>query len=147
MKSRLSSTIWTLVLANGIVLFAVLGLAYSAGRQSGGASLFDFGALPSGASGSVMLAVLLAVGMAIFLAWRLGNRLLTPVQELAQFSERIAAGDPRARVEINTGDELAYIAENLNRAVTKVSKATSNQDANDALQRSITELLTVINQV
>jgi twitching motility protein PilJ len=31
--------------------------------------------------------------------------------------------------------------------VAKVSKATSNQDANDALQRSITELLTVINQV
>ena len=96
MKSRLSSTIWTLVLTNGVILFAVLGLAYSAGRQSGGASLFDFGALPSGASGSVMLAVLLALGMAIFMAWRLGSKLLTPVQELAQFSERIAAGDPRS---------------------------------------------------
>jgi methyl-accepting chemotaxis protein len=110
MKSRLSSTIWTLVLTNGVILFAVLGLAYSAGRQSGGASLFDFGSLPSGASGSVMLAVLLALGMAIFMAWRLGSKLLTPVQELAQFSERIAAGDPRARVEVNTGDELGYIA-------------------------------------
>ncbi len=65
MKSRLSSTIWTLVLANGVVLFAVLGLAYSAGRQSGGASLFDFGALPSGASGSVLLALALAIGMAL----------------------------------------------------------------------------------
>ena len=94
-----------------------------------------------------MLAVLLAIGMAIFMAWRLGSKLLTPIQELAQFSERIAAGDPRARVEVNTGDELGYIAENLNRAVAKVSKATSNQDANDALQRSINELLTVINQV
>jgi len=31
--------------------------------------------------------------------------------------------------------------------VAKVSKATSNQEANDALQRSITELLAVINQV
>ncbi|MGB8459715.1 MAG: hypothetical protein WCE50_18475, partial [Candidatus Acidiferrum sp.] len=106
MKSRLSSTIWTLVLMNGVILFAVLGLAYSAGRQSGGASLFDFGALPSGASSSVILALVLALGMAVFLAWRLGSRLLTPVQELAQFSERIAAGDPRARVEITTGDEL-----------------------------------------
>jgi methyl-accepting chemotaxis protein len=103
MKSRLSSTIWTLVLLNGVILFAVLGLAYSAGRQSGGASLFDFGSLPSGASGAVMLAVLLALGMAAFMAWRLGTKLLTPVQELAQFSERIAAGDPRARVEVNTG--------------------------------------------
>ena len=73
MKSRLSSTIWTLVLMNGVILFAVLGLAYSAGRQSGGASLFDFGALPSGASSSVILALVLALGMAVFLAWRLGS--------------------------------------------------------------------------
>ena len=76
MKSRLSSTIWTLVLMNGVILFAVLGLAYSAGRQSGGASLFDFGALPSGASGAVILALVLALGMAVFLAWRLGSRLV-----------------------------------------------------------------------
>ena len=55
MKSRLSSKIWTLVLANTVVLFAVLGFAYSAGRQSGGASILDFGALPAGASGSVMI--------------------------------------------------------------------------------------------
>ena len=45
MKSRLSSKIWTLVLVNSVVLLAVLGFAYSAGRQSGGASIFDFGAL------------------------------------------------------------------------------------------------------
>ena len=60
MKSRLSSTIWTLVLANAAVLFAVLGFGYSAGRQSGGASLFDFGALPAGSSGSALIALALA---------------------------------------------------------------------------------------
>jgi HAMP domain-containing protein len=147
MKSRLSSTIWTLVAANGVVLFSVLGLAYSAGRQSGGASILDFGALPSGASGSVLIAAALALGMALFLAWRLGAALLNPVQQLAEFSERFAAGDNRARVEVHSQDELGYIAENLNRAVAKVSKATSNQEANENLQRSITELLTVINQV
>ena len=92
MKSRLSSTIWALVIANGVVLFAVLLLAYSAGRQSGGASIFDFAALPSGASGAVLLAVVLALGMGVFIAWRLGG-LLKPVQELAEFSERLAAGD------------------------------------------------------
>src|SRR5258708_17162246 len=106
MKSRLSSTMWTLVLMNGVILFAVLGLAYSAGRQSGGASIFEFGSLPSGASGSVMLAVLLALGMAIFMAWRVGRKLLTPGQDLAQVSQRIPAGGPRARVEVTTGDEL-----------------------------------------
>src|ERR1700675_998908 len=97
MKSRLSSTIWTLVLLNGVILFAVLGLAYSAGRQSSGVSPFEFGEL---ARGPVILAVLLALGMAMFMAWRLGSKLLAPIQELAQFSERIAAGDPRARVEV-----------------------------------------------
>jgi methyl-accepting chemotaxis protein len=147
MKSRLSSTIWTLVLANSLVLFVVLGLAYSAGKQSGGVSIFDFGALPSGASSSVLIALLLAVGMAGLLAWRLFGALLSPVQQLAQFSERFAAGDSRARVEVSSSDELGYIAENLNRAVAKVSKATSNQEANENLQRSITELLNVINQV
>jgi twitching motility protein PilJ len=147
MKSRLSSTIWTLVLANGVVLFAVLGFAYSAGRQSGGASLLDFGALPSGASGSVLIALALALVMALVLAWRLGGALLTPVKQLAEFSEKFAAGDVRARAEVHSQDELGYIAENLNRAVSKVSKANSNQEANDNLQRSITELLTVINQV
>ena len=99
MKSRLSSTIWTLVLVNGLVLFAVLGFAYHAGKESGGASIFDFGALPSSASGPVLLSIMLALGMGAFLAWRLGSALLGPVQELSEFSERLAAGDPRARAE------------------------------------------------
>lgn len=92
MKSRLSSTIWTLVLVNGAVLLTVLALGISAGRQSGGAP-FEFGSLPA----SAILAGVLAIGMAIILAWRLGSSLLGPVQELAHFSERLAAGDPRAR--------------------------------------------------
>ena len=147
MKSRLSSTIWTLVLVNGLVLFGVLWLAYSAGRQSNGASMLDFGSLPSGASGSVLFALFLVLGSFFFLAWRLNRTFVSPVQELAQFSERFAAGDSKARAEVNSSDELGYIAENLNRAVARVSKAASNQEASDHLQRSITELLTVINQV
>ena len=147
MKSRLSSTIWTLVFANGIVLAAVIGLAYSAGRQSGGVSILDFAALPSASTGAVLAAVVLALAMGIILAWRLGGGLLAPVKELAQFSERLAVGDPRARAEVSSSNELGYIAENLNRAVVKVAKAASNQESSDALQRSITELLTVINQV
>jgi methyl-accepting chemotaxis protein len=143
MKSRLSSTIWTLVLLNGVVGFIVLGLAFTAGKKAGEASLFDFG---SPAGGTVLFAIVLALATAVILAWRFGA-LLGPVQALAEFSERMAAGDPRARAEVNSNDELGYIAENLNRAVARVSKATSNQDANDALQRSITELLSVINQV
>ena len=36
MKSRLSSTVWLLVVANLFALFGVLGLAYSAGKQRAG---------------------------------------------------------------------------------------------------------------
>ena len=147
MKSRLSSTIWTLVVLNGIVLAAVIALAYNAGRQSGNVSILDFAALPSAAVGAAAVAVGLALLVTIILAWRLGGGLLSPVNELAKFSERLAVGDPKARVEVTSTNELGYIADNLNRAVAKVSKAANNQESSDALQRSITELLTVINQV
>src|SRR5580693_4100251 len=147
MKSRLSSTIWTLVVLNGIVLAAVIALAYNAGRQSGNVSILDFAALPSAAVGAAAVAVGLALLVTIILAWRLGGGLLSPVGELAKFSERLAVGDPKARAEVTSTNELGYIADNLNRAVAKVSKAANNQESSDALQRSITELLTVINQV
>jgi methyl-accepting chemotaxis protein len=147
MKSRLSSTIWTLVVLNGIVLAAVIALAYNAGRQSGNVSILDFASLPSAAVGGAAFAVGLALLVTILLAWRLGGGLLSPVKELAKFSERLAVGDPKARVEVSSTNELGYIADNLNRAVAKVSKAANNQESSDALQRSITELLTVINQV
>src|ERR1051326_6939223 len=147
MKSRLSSTIWTLVFVNGLAFFVVVGLAFHAGREAKDNSLLDFGSLPGSASGGVILAVLLGLGVAAFIAWRLGSAVITPVAQLAEFSERIAAGDPRARADVHSNDDLGYIAENLNRAVAKVSKANSNQEASESLQRSITELLAVINQV
>src|SRR5207247_9690991 len=70
MKSRLRSTIWTLVLLNGVVGFAVLGLAFTAGKKAGEASLFDFG---SPAGGTVLLAIVRALRTAVILAWRLGS--------------------------------------------------------------------------
>jgi len=139
MKSRLSSTIWTLIILNGVALFTVLGLAYSAGHQAGGGAPFE----PAG----LVLPAIVALGMSIVLAWRLGGAILSPVSELAEFSERLAAGDAKARADVTSSDEFGYIAENLNRAVAKVSKASSNQEASESLQRSITDLLAVINQV
>src|SRR6266849_5084769 len=147
MKSRLSSTVWMLVLWNAAALIGTLLLAYSAGRSSGGAGLADVGSMSSSAIGSIFGALLLSLFTILILGYVLSRRVLTPVQGLAEFSERLAAGDPRARVEVTGTDELAHIAENLNRAVVRVSKATSNQEASDSLQRSITELLAVINQV
>ncbi|PYT67652.1 MAG: hypothetical protein DMG39_23300, partial [Acidobacteria bacterium] len=140
MKSRLSSTIWALVLFNGLAYLAVLWLAFSAGKKAGDTPGLDFG------SPAVVGALGVALVMSVILAWRLGA-LLRPVQALTEFSERLAAGDPRARAEVDATNELGYIADNLNRAVAKVSKANSNQDATDSLQKNITDLLTVINQV
>jgi len=147
MKSRLSSTIWTLVFVNGLALFVVIGLAFHAGREAGEKSLLDFASLPSSASGGVIMAILLALAGGGFLVWRLSSSVIAPVQQLAEFSERLAAGDARARADLHSDNELGYISENLNRAVAKVAKANTNQEASENLQRSITELLAVINQV
>ena len=126
MKSRLSSTIWTLIILNAFAFVVVLALAYNAGRQSSGGA-FD-------ASGLIIPGIV-AIGISIILAWRLGGSILSPISELADFSERLAAGDAKARADVTSNDEFGYIAENLNRAVAKVSKASSNQEANESLQR------------
>src|SRR5215472_18246965 len=116
MKSRLSSTIWMLVFLNGVALLAVLVLAFSAGKKAGEAG-FDI------SSPGIVGALLVTLVVSVFLAWRF-SAVQAPVQALAEFSERLAAGDPRARAEVNASNELGYIADNLNRAVAKVSKAT-----------------------
>jgi len=147
MKGRLSSTIWLLVFGMVVILFAVLGLAYHAGKNSGGASLADAASLPGSASGPLLLAFGLAVAAALWIVFVLSRRVLKPVGELARFSERLIAGDARARAEIEGSDEFAFIAENFNRSAAKVAHAVTNQQAQDSLQRSITDLLNTINQV
>jgi methyl-accepting chemotaxis protein len=147
MKARLSSTIWLLVFWTSLSLFAVLALAYHAGRSSGGAALFDLSSMPGGASGALVAAVVLVLATAIVLIFVLSKRVLQPAGELAKFSERFAAGDARARAEVDGNDEFGFIAENCNRAVAKVAHAATNQQAQDSLQRSITDLLGTINQV
>src|SRR5260370_2484263 len=81
MKSRLSSTIWTLVLLNGVVVFIVIGLAFSAGKKAGETSLFDFG---SPAAGTVLVAIVLALATAAILAWPL-RAMLGPEPALPEF--------------------------------------------------------------
>jgi methyl-accepting chemotaxis protein len=146
MKTRLSSTIWMLVIWTSVALFVVLGLAYEAGARSGGGSI-----LQGASSGSAGPALLVAGGVAIFTAFLLllilPGRVLRPLGSLTAFSERFAAGDSRAKAEVHGDDEFGVIAENLNRTVARVTKAYGNQEAQDSLQRSITDLLNLINQV
>ncbi len=147
MKARLSSTVWMLVFWIGLSLFGVLGLAYYAGLHS---------AAPAGAEGAagagsphpaVFGAGVLALVAAISIVWVLSKRVLRPVDELAKFSERLVAGDSRARAEVETGDEFEFIAENFNRSAAKVAHAVTSQQAQDSLQRSITDLLNTIKEV
>jgi methyl-accepting chemotaxis protein len=146
MKTRLSSTIWMLVIWTSVALFGVLGLAYEAGVHSGGASVFQ-----GGASGSAGIEFLIAAGVAVFTAlvllMTLPRRVLVPIGALSAFSERFAAGDSRAKAEVPVEDEFSVIAENLNRTASRVSKAYGNQEAQELLQKSITDLLNLINQV
>src|SRR5262249_39942284 len=123
MKSRLSGTIWGLIALNAVAYAAAIYFAFNAGKQTGGGGTDSTGLFIAGGVAAVA---------SIILAWRLGG-LITPVHQLAEFSERLAAGDPRARAEVQSNDEFGYIAENLNRAVAKVSKANSNQEASDSL--------------
>jgi methyl-accepting chemotaxis protein len=147
MKARMSSTVWMLVLWISVALFGVLGLAYHAGRVSGGVSLADAPSLPGGAGGTLLAAIGLAVVAAMSSVFVLSKRVIKPVGELAKFSERLVAGDLRAKIDLGDDDEFSFIAENFNRTAAKVAHAATNQQAQDSLQRSITDLLNTINQV
>jgi methyl-accepting chemotaxis protein len=146
MKTRLSTTIWLLVIWTSAALFGVLVLAYEAGVHSGGASALQGGSLTT-VGPELMLAGALALITALVLLLTLPRRVLGPIGALSAFSERFAAGDQRAKAEVPADDEFRVIAENLNRTVARVSKAYGNQEAQDSLQRSITDLLNLINQV
>src|SRR5260370_33438262 len=109
MKSRLSSTIWMLVFLNAVALAGAIWFSYSAGKQAAN------GGSPLQSSGTIV-AVVLAIGMSIVMAWRLGASILTPVSELASFAERLAAGDGKAREGVGTVDASGCISGEWNRA-------------------------------
>jgi methyl-accepting chemotaxis protein len=147
MKGRLSSTIWLLLAINVVALFGVLVLAFRAGARSNGLSMLDLGALPSGAGLLLLSAAFVAVAVAFALVVLLGARVLKPVQQLTEVSERLAAGDYKAKAEITSNDDFGLIAENLNRTAEKAGRAVSSQEAQEALQRSVTEFLTIVSQI
>lgn len=147
MKGRINSAIAMVVVVNFIALFAVLGLAYAAGAKSNGLSLLDLGALP-GASGMRLLAasaVALLVGLGIW--FMLSNKIAAPVAKLTDFSERFGSGDYKVRLDIASEDDFGLMASNLNRAGDQVCKAVFNQEAQENLQRSVTDFLTIVSQI
>ena len=86
MKTRLSSTIWLLVIWTSVALFAVLGLAYEAGVHSGGVSILRSGTLTAGGP-EFFLSVAVAVFTALGLLLTLPRRVLGPIGALSAFSQ------------------------------------------------------------
>ncbi len=91
------------------------------------------------------LGVALAVVMAVW--FTVSNKIAAPVRALAEFSEKIAGGDYKQRFEVTRDDDFGVIAKNLNAAAENASRAVFNQQAQDNLQRSVTEFLTIVSQV
>jgi methyl-accepting chemotaxis protein len=147
MKGRLSSTLTMLVGANAAALIAVMVLAYGAGAHSPSAGVLDFGSWSSHSGTNMIFAAIIVLAAAISLYWILGARVTAPVKELTEFSERLASGDYRAKADVESTDDFALIAENLNRTAEKVSRAVFNQEAQESLQKSVTEFLTITSQI
>ncbi len=143
----MNSTIGVLVLLMLAGTIAALLLGFSAGAHSGGMSLLDLGALPAMAGMRLLagLGVALAVVMAVW--FTVSNKIAAPVRELAMFSQKIAGGDYKQRFEVIRDDDFGVIAKNLNVAAENASRAVFNQQAQENLQRSVTEFLTIVSQV
>jgi methyl-accepting chemotaxis protein len=147
MKGRLSSTIWMIVTVNVVAVLLVLWLAYEAGAHSGGLGLRDAGALGGSSGPQLLFAVAIGAAAAIFSISVLGSKIVKPVQEITEFSEKIAGGDNNARLEISSQNDFAVVAENWNRLAEKLSRTGRDQQAQDTLQKSVTEFLTIVSQI
>ena len=144
MKGRLSSTIWMLAIGNAVALFGVLALAYIAGEKS---QLPIADAMRGSGATFFLGAIVAALLMAFVVVVVLGNRVIKPVKELTDFSEKLAGGDYKAKVDIDSQDDFGAIAENFNASSEKVARAVTNQEAQESLQKSVTEFLTIVSQI
>src|SRR5436305_503714 len=147
MKGRLNSTVFLVVLVDSVALFAVLALAYHAVQSSPKVGILELGNYDPSTGKEMLLGFVLSLAAAIFTWIVLTNRVIAPVNKLAEFSERLSRGEFRARVEVESADDFGFIAENLNRAAEQFSRAMFNQEAQESLQKSVTEFLTIVSQI
>jgi len=147
MKGRLKSALWIVIGANLVALVAVLLLAYYAGKAAHGVGIGDAPSASGPAGVMLVIAVPLGLLAWAFLVFQVQNRVLEPVKRLTEFSERLSAGDYRTRASIDVADDFGFIAEHLNRAAESHSRAVFNQEAQENLQKSVTEFLTIVSQI
>src|SRR5438105_963274 len=145
MKGRLSSTVWMLVGVTFVALALAFYTGFAAGAHSPGLSFIDGFSGPGGFK--MLLGCLLVVLGAGFAFYMLDVKVVRPVHELTDFSEKLGAGEYRARVDIDSQDDVGAIAENFRSSSERLARAVSNQQAQESLQRSITDFLTVVSQI
>lgn len=76
-------------------------------------------------NGALLVGALIIVGLAIFTALKLADRLLRPVDDLVAAAGRVEEGDLTARVEISQpADEIATLATAFNRMTGRLQEQT-----------------------
>ncbi|HEV3038376.1 MAG TPA: methyl-accepting chemotaxis protein [Candidatus Angelobacter sp.] len=144
MKGRLNKALWLLIVFDVAALFAVLLFAFYGGAQVGtGASITDLNRLNI----RVFVAFMICLGASLVTWIAIANKVVAPVKQLTDFSDRLAHGDFRTKVNIDSADDFSLIADNLNRAAESSSRAMFNQEAQESLQKSVTEFLTIVSQI
>jgi twitching motility protein PilJ len=146
MKGRISSTIWMVIGINVVAMIALLALGMAAGGWAHSGNVRDV-MNNSDAGMRLIGAFVVLVIAAVVTVSLLGSRIVKPTEKLVEYSERIASGDYRAQAEITSQDDFGFIAENFNRSSDKLAKAMSNQEAQESLQRSVTEFLSTVSQI
>ncbi|MGE0407574.1 MAG: methyl-accepting chemotaxis protein [Candidatus Korobacteraceae bacterium] len=136
----MSSNLWKWTGINTAALLAVLLLAYSAGAGGGGLGIEDFGALPQAAGFRLLGAAFIAVAASVALVIQLSSRVLRPVEQLTEYSERLEAGDYSTPVQINSGDEFTLVAERYNQVAGMAERTAASDASQQALERTMSEL-------
>ena len=147
MKGRLNQAIWTLGTINAIALFAVLYLAYEAGAHANGLGIADVMSASGKTPALFFAAAFICLATTLVVLVMLSNKVAKPVSELVDYSQRFAAGEYTSRPQIDSNDDFGLIAENFTRSSERISRAILNQEAQENLQKSVTEFLTVVSQI
>ena len=145
MTGRLSSLVTITCTAILAAFSAVIWLAYTAGANSGGLA---FASALSGPSAATLgFAALLGIGASLTVYLLLGSKLVRPIAELAAYTSQVARGDFSARLAIDSQDDFGVIAGHLRSSSQHVAQAVNNEQAQQSLQRSVTDFLTIVSQI
>ncbi len=147
MRGRLNSAMTGLIAMNVAGLFLVLYLAYAAGAHSGGLSLLDGLSAPTRTPLLIFFAVVACIAVGVIDWIVIGGRVLKPVQELAVYAEKFSSGQYNARPQVDATDDFGFIAGSFTRSSERISLAVHNQEAQESLQRSVTDFLTIVSQI